>query len=225
MAAGVVRHRRQGPPPVRLGVCASGPRRRRARRPGGQALAAGPPQSQERRAGLLPLLHAPSHPTGRPGPGRRMPLDGGGAISDRQGPLWPGPAPGPPLAVLVPLGHPCHARPRLPGGGGRDRARPPPTTVWADRADLQRDPAPVRGPGHPARRRCRPPAALVAVATPTPSTRPYLPLPTTGRLATMKITIYGWSTRGRTAGRARQGQSILLSDVGRRLLRHYAEYC
>jgi hypothetical protein len=37
----------------------------------------------DRRAGLLLLLHAPSHPTGRPGPGRRMPLEGGGAISDR----------------------------------------------------------------------------------------------------------------------------------------------
>ena len=45
---------------------------------------------------------------------------------------------------------------------------------------------PDRGP--------RPPAALVALATPTSSTRPHLPLPTTGRLATMKITNYGWST-------------------------------
>ena len=34
--------------------------------------------------------------------------------------------------------------------------------------------------------------ALVGVATPTPSTRPYLPLPATKRLATMRITIYGW---------------------------------
>jgi hypothetical protein len=57
---------------------------------------------------------------------------------------------------------------------------------------LQRDPGPVCGPGHLARRRCRPPVALVAVATPTLGTRPRLPLPTTGRLATMKITIYGW---------------------------------
>jgi hypothetical protein len=54
---------------------------------------------------------------------------------------------------------------------------------------------PVCGTGHPARRRCRPPAALVGVAPPPPSTRPYLPLPATGRLATMKITNYGWSTR------------------------------
>jgi hypothetical protein len=159
-----------------------------ARRP---ALAHGPPQPHHRRAGLLPLLHAPPVATGRPGSRRRPTLDGGGAISDRQGPCRPGSAPGPPLALLVPLGHPCHARPRLPGGGGHDRTRPTPTTVWADPDDLQRDPAPIRGPGHPARRRCRPPVALVGVATPTPSTRPYLPLPTTGRLATMKITIYG----------------------------------
>jgi hypothetical protein len=138
--------------------------------------------------GLLPLLHAPPHPAGRPGQGRRTPLDGRRAISDRQGPVWPGPAPGAPLALLVPLGHAGDARPCLPGRGGRDRAHPPPTTIRADRADLQRDPAPVRHPGHPARRRCRPPPALVAVATPTSGTSPHLPLPTTGRLATMKIT-------------------------------------
>jgi hypothetical protein len=34
--------------------------------------------------------------------------------------------------------------------------------------------------------------ALVAVATTTSGARPYEPLPTTGRLATMKVTIYGW---------------------------------
>jgi hypothetical protein len=36
--------------------------------------------------------------------------------------------------------------------------------------------------------------ALVAVATTTSGARPYQPLPTTGRLATMKVTIYGWRT-------------------------------
>jgi hypothetical protein len=39
----------------------------------------------------------------------------------------------------------------------------------------------------PARRRSRPPAALVGLATPTSSPHPYLPRPTTGPLATMKI--------------------------------------
>ena len=67
-------------------------------------------------------------------------------------------------------------------------------TVGADPVDLQRGPAPVRGPGRPAGPGSRPPAALVGLATPTSGTRPHLPLPTTSRLATMKITIYG-STR------------------------------
>ena len=47
----------------------------------GKALAHGPPQPHHRRAGLLPLLHAPPGTTGRPGPRRRPALDGGGAIS------------------------------------------------------------------------------------------------------------------------------------------------
>jgi hypothetical protein len=33
------------------------------------------------------------------------------------------------------------------------------------------------------------------MATTTSSTRPHLPLPTTGRLPSMNITIYGWTTR------------------------------
>jgi hypothetical protein len=55
------------------------------------------------------------------------------------------------------------------------------------------------GPGRPARRRSRPPAALVGPATPAPGSRPSLPRPTTGRLATMKITTYGWSTNPNTS--------------------------
>jgi hypothetical protein len=83
--------------------------------------------------------------------------------------------------------HPGDARPRLPGSGGRDRTDPPPGTVRADRVDLQRMPAPVRGAGGSACWGSRPPLALVGVATPTPGTRPHLPRPTTSRLATMKI--------------------------------------
>jgi hypothetical protein len=75
-----------------------------------------------------------------------------------------------------------------------DHPRHPPPS-GPDQVDLQRGPAPVRGTGRSARRRCRPPVALVGLATPTSSTRPHLPLPTASRLATMKITIYGWSTR------------------------------
>src|SRR5215217_5685666 len=71
-------------------------------------------------------------------------LADGGALPDRQGPVWLGPAPAAPLALLVPLGHVGDARPRLPGGGRLDRTDPPPTAVRADRVALQRGPAPVR---------------------------------------------------------------------------------
>src|SRR4029453_13918243 len=101
-----------------------------------------------------------------------------------------------PLALLVPLDHPVDARPRLLGGDSPGRPYPPPVTVRADPVALQRDPAPVRGPHRPPGRGPQPPAGLVAVATSTSGTRPHLPLPTTGRLATMKITIYPWGTRG-----------------------------
>jgi hypothetical protein len=39
----------------------------------------------------------------------------------------PGPAPGPPLALLVPLGDPGHGCPRLPDGRGPDQQHPTPT--------------------------------------------------------------------------------------------------
>jgi len=114
-------------------------------------------------------------PAGHPGAGRRDQVDGGRALPDRQGPVWPGPASAPPLALLIWMGHAGHARPRLLGGGGRDRALLPATTVGAHPVDLQRDPAPVRDPGHPPRRRSRPLAALVSMAAPTSGSRPYLP--------------------------------------------------
>jgi hypothetical protein len=85
----------------------------------------------------------------RLGPGRRVSLAGGGGVPGRQGAVRPGPAPSPPLALLVPLGDPGHAGLRVPGGGRGHRARPPPTTIRAHPVDLQRDPAPVR---HPRRR-------------------------------------------------------------------------
>jgi hypothetical protein len=64
---------------------------------------------------------------------RRNALDGGRALPDQQGPGRTGPPPGPPLALLVPLDHPCHARPRLPGRGGRDPTHPaiPPRWGWS----------------------------------------------------------------------------------------------
>lgn len=83
------------------------------------------------------------------------------------------------------------ADPRLPAPiepawaqPGRWHGRPTAaSTVRADPVTLQRGPAPVRGPGRPTGRRSRPAAALVGLATPTSSPRPYLPRPTTGRLA------------------------------------------
>jgi SRSO17 transposase len=73
VAVCVGRSGRQRPPLLRLGVCALGPRRPAACGSGRAALAAGAPQPHHRRAGLLPLLHASSHPAGRPGQSRRPP--------------------------------------------------------------------------------------------------------------------------------------------------------
>ena len=116
------------------------------------------------------------------------------ALAGRQGAVRPGPAPGPPLALLVPLGAPGHAGIGVPGGGRGHRARPTSGSTRGDRVDLQRGPAPVCGPDLPSCRRSRAPVALVVVTTPPASPRSCLPLPTTSRPATMKITISGWST-------------------------------
>jgi hypothetical protein len=77
-----------------------------------------------------------------------------------------------------------------------EHARHPPP-LGAHPVDLQRDPAPVRGPGRPACRRPWAPVALVVVATPAPGPRPGLPLPTASQ-QTMKTTISGWSTNPST---------------------------
>jgi hypothetical protein len=104
-------------------------------------------QPAHRRAGLLPLRCAPAGAAGQAGRCRRAALEDRGALPDRQGPGRPGRPSGPPLAVLIPLGHPGHARPRLPGRRRPHRTHPPPGTARADRADLQPGPAPVRRPG------------------------------------------------------------------------------
>jgi hypothetical protein len=80
-----------------------------------------------------------------------------------------------------------------------EHARHPPP-LGAHPVDLQRDPAPVRGPGRPACRRPWAPVALVVVATPAPGPRPGLPLPTASQqtMKTMKTTISGWSTNPST---------------------------
>jgi SRSO17 transposase len=69
------------------------------------------------------------------------------ALAGRQGAVRPGPAPGPPLGLLVSVGDPGHAGVRVPGGGRGHRTHPPSTTVGAHPADRQRGPASVRRPG------------------------------------------------------------------------------
>jgi hypothetical protein len=110
-------------------------------------------------------------------------------------PLWPGPAPGAPLALWyrwATLAMLAHAF--LVVAAVLEHTRHP-TTTRADRGHLQRSPAPVRRRGRPARWRPGAPTALVELAAPTSATRPYLPLPPTGSLEPVKITNYGWRTR------------------------------
>src|SRR6266508_711738 len=82
---------------------------------------------------------------------------------------------------------------RLAGGSGRSGRGPDVGVAMLTSAAGGRDRRPGGRPGPPGRR-SRPPAALVSMATPTSGPRPDLPLPPASRLATMKITIYGWST-------------------------------
>jgi hypothetical protein len=65
------------------------------------------------------------------------------ALAGRQGAVRPGPAPGPPLALLVPLGD---AGLCVPGGGRGHRARPASGSTRDDRVELQRGPAPASRP-------------------------------------------------------------------------------
>jgi hypothetical protein len=108
-------------------------------RPGGPRAAAGTP-------GATCRWPAPARPPGGSGGCWRVEE----ALAGRQGAVRPGPRqPGPPLALLVPLGDPGHAGVRVLGGGRSHSARPPPTTVGPHPVDLQPDPA----PGRHARRR------------------------------------------------------------------------
>ena len=190
MAADLVRQGRQRPAPGRLGVSVLGPRGPCSRRASRPTLAQGPPQPAHRRAGFLPLL--------RPRPVPLAPLvrvagaalGHRGAPADQQGPGRAGPAPGAPRALLVSVGHPCRARPRPPSGGGHDRTRPTLTTVRADQATTRSGtclrpwsfgPSPV------------PPTNCAGRCGDADTGHASAPaITTTGRLATMKITIYGW---------------------------------
>ena len=160
-------------------------------RPSRPALAAGPPQPQDRRAGLLPLLHTPGRCRWPSWSG----LPGGAGRSKSASRTGKG---------LCGLDQHQVRRWRSRTAGLRWRCWPTPSWSWprlptrpracaarADEVDLQRGPAPVRGTARPSRRWYQPPVALVAVATPAPGPRAGPPLPATSRLATMKITIYG----------------------------------
>ncbi len=98
-----------------------------------------------------------------------------------EGPGRPGPAPGPAVDLLVPVGHPGHARLRRAGRRRGCRARPRPGAGRADTADPQRDRPPARHPGPAAPRRHQTPDALVSVAQEAPAHRPNLPLPAASR--------------------------------------------
>ncbi|MGW3242778.1 IS701 family transposase [Streptomyces sp. NPDC001070] len=110
LAAALDRSGRQGRAVLRLGPG----RHPWPRRPTRALVAADPPQPAKRRTCLLPLLLTLFCPADRPDPGGRTALDGRGDVPGRQGLGRAGRAPGPPLDLLAPLGHPRDARPRLP---------------------------------------------------------------------------------------------------------------
>lgn len=70
-----------------------------------QPPAAGPPQPQHRRTRLLPLLLTRTGAADHPGAGRWIKVESGRDVPVRKGPGRTGRAPGPPLRILVPLGH------------------------------------------------------------------------------------------------------------------------
>jgi benzoate membrane transport protein len=81
---------------------------------------------------------------GRLCPGSRMALESRGVLPNRQGTDRPRRAPGAPLDLLAPLGHPGHARPCLPG---RHHRRPTPRRRHphnTDHLDRQRIPPTLR---------------------------------------------------------------------------------
>jgi len=145
LAEAVLRGRSQGPPLLRLG------RHRPHRPPAREPAVADPPQPQHRRTRVLPLLLAGRSAADHLGARRWIKVAGRGVFLVRQGLGGLGRAPGPPLLILVPLGHPGHARARLPRRRPRERTRPSSLTRRADTAHLQRDPTTVHHARHPTR--------------------------------------------------------------------------
>ncbi len=81
----------------------------------------------------------------------------------------------------VPLGHPAHARPCVPGRGPRRRTQPPSRPGHVDPAHLQRDRPPVHRLRRRAHPRHGPPARMVLLASPPPSPIPSQPPLPSGR--------------------------------------------
>jgi DDE superfamily endonuclease len=130
----------------------------------------------------------PPRPPRRPGQGRRAAVDRRRGLPGRKGAGRPGRASGPPLGLLAPLGHPGHARRRVPDHHRRRRARQRPAARRPDPADPQRDRPPLRHPDHLATARPLAPAPLVRLAKTPPAPCQNLPLPAASPRA-MTITI------------------------------------
>lgn len=177
------RGRDQGPPLLQLGS------HRPRRPPPRESSAADPPQPQHPANSLTTAARIRA--ADRAGQSRWIKVAGGGVLPVGQGPGRTRRAPGSSLYLLVPLGHPRHARACLPRRRTRGRAHPP-RTRCPHSAHLQRDPAPVHHSRRPTRPRHSPPTRLVKLAAPPPGPIPGQPLPATSHSA-MKITIYGWS--------------------------------
>src|SRR5690606_1516897 len=208
LADPVGRDRRQGTAPLLVG-----PGRYRPR-PARLPVAADPPQPPHRRAGVLPLLRPQARPYIDAGQGRRPSLDDRGGLPGRQGPVRPGPAPGPHLEILVPLDHPGHARPRLPDRGGGVRTRPPARRAGPDPPHPRRDPAPHGPADQPPPSTLRALPRLGTLATTPSSPCPHLPLPAAIRPATLKITTYHWSTNRCTPAAQRWQHAHAERQVG-----------
>ena len=198
LAAAAPPARRQGPPLLRLGLSAI-----RAGQPG-MPLAADPPQPPHPGTGVLPLLRARPGPAGRTGHGRRTAVDHRGELPGRQDPHRPGRAPGPPLDLLAPVGHPGHARRRLPHHHRRRRTSPPPAP--RDQIPLTRNEI-----SPPAHHHDQPTASQPRQLHWSRWRRRHQyranSATTTGKQRqTMKITIYSWSTRLACHGRVACGR-------------------
>jgi hypothetical protein len=168
---------------------------------------ADPPQRCHRRAGLPALLLTAPSPAAHASGRRWSAVAHRRVLPSRRRTGRARSAPRPALALLAPLDHSGHARPRLPGRGHRRRTRRQtrPAGLIAltgnEFRGLRRPPV-----GHPPHRHH--PAGMVTMAPTTPTPSPTIPLPTP---RTPIIPIYGCSTKPTGSGHHLQ---IELEDAG-----------